>query len=147
MATSRIPAVWSAVHDALVTAFAAESSVTVSYGEPRPKDVKREAVLVGPVENWSQSWPHLTGSARQEEFNLQVSVLVANASAATFKTAVERAFVMLGTVETTLRNDTDLGVAGVKFTDPVSDGSVQPFWTDDGMAVLLTVSVGVTARI
>lgn len=147
MATSRIPAVWKAVHDALVTALAAETTVKVKYGEPRPQQVSRETVYVGPVENWSQSWPHLTGNARQEEFNLQISVLVANATAETFQTAVERAFVLLGTIETTLRSDADFGVPGVKFSDPIHDGSVQPFWTDDGTAVLLTVAVGVTARI
>ena len=147
MATSRIPAVWDAVYDALVTAFVAETTVAVTYGEPRPKDAKREHVIVGPVEGWTASWAGLGAQRRQEEFNLQVQVLVADSSATSFQTPVERAFTLVGTVETTLRNDFDLGVSGVVMTDPVASGDPQLFWTDDGMGVLVTLSCGVTTRI
>jgi hypothetical protein len=147
MTTSRIPAVWDAVFDALVTAFAPETTVAVTYGEPRPKDAKREHVIVGPVEGWSAGWAGIGAGRRQEEFNLQVQVLVADSSSATFQTPVERAFTLAGTVETTLRNDFDLGVSGVVMTDPVAAGDPQLFWTDDGMGVLITLSCGVTTRI
>jgi len=148
--TSRIPEVWSAVFASLTTAFAAEPSVTVTYGEPLPHEVDREAVIVGPVERWAQEWAGFPTSAprvRREGFDLQVQVLVADASASSFQSPVERAFDMAATVETTLRSNQTFGVEGVSFSEPASSGGVQPFWTDDGMAVLLTISVGVTARI
>lgn len=147
MTSSRIPAVWDAVYDALVTAFAAETTVAVTYGEPRPKDAKREHVIVGPVEGWSNGWAGLGAQRRQEDFNLQVQVLVADASSATFQTPVERAFALVAIVEDTLRNNPDLDVSGVVMTDPVASGDPQLFWTDDGMGVLITLSTGVTTRI
>lgn len=147
MATSRIPAVWNAVHDALVAALAAETTVTVSYGEPRPQQVNREHVIVGPVEGWSAGWAGIGAQRRQEDFTLQVQVLVADGSAATFQAPVERAFELVGIVEDTLRGDFDLGVSGVVMTDPVASGDPQLFWTDDGLGVLVALSCGVTTRI
>lgn len=158
MATSTIPATWNAIHDSLSTVFAAAitaETLTVRYGEPRPEQINhRETIFLGGVENWGQTWRNFPTTAplsREETYDLQIGVLVANAATdddgQDFQIAVERAFTLLATIETTLRSDQDFGVAGVKFSDPVSDGSVQPFAIADGLACLLTVSVGVTARI
>lgn len=158
MASSTIPATWAAIHDSLTTLFAAEigaGTLSVHYGEPRPEEVTyREFIYISGVESWSQAWrnfPTTSPMAREETYALQIGVLVTNPPEAgdgqSFQITIERAFDLLAEVETTLRADQDFGVAGVKFSDPVSDGSVQPFPIGDGLACLLTVSVGVTARI
>lgn len=146
MANSTLPAVKAAAVSALQAA-AGLAGVQVTYGWP--DDAKREHVFIGGTSEDTQEWSAIGARQREEIYGLEL-VIVAWKPGATQQAMTERAFVLLGVVETTLRNDPTLALApaGVKsLVVEIKPRSLTEGVWDDGRMALVDSVIAVTARI
>lgn len=146
MATSTFPAVKAALVSTIDTA--TDADIQVNYGHPG-KHLEDESVVVGDMDDGDQAWASLGARSREEQYSIKVDFLILKAFT-TQQEATERAFDVLADVETALRANVTLGVAGKRVeVQMVPRQLVEGVVDDNGLgfgAVLRTVA-RVTARI
>jgi len=108
MPTSTGPTVKAALVAALTTAYAADSLVRVFYGHPGPARFDDMVAVMG-VTSEQQHGP--MGGTRPREETLRVTVVLScytGGGTEVQQTVTERAFALLGSMETALRTDPTL---------------------------------------
>lgn len=153
--TSSVPAVLNALVGASGAIRTALAPVQVEYGEPIQK--AREVVWVSGTPDWDQQWAALGGRSREERYTLGLTIIAQSDAAATdHQTIVERAFELLADVETAVRGDIDLSLAGTgssqfrSLTAEMSPASFELDWGgSNGTERFCRIEAGitVTARI
>lgn len=145
MATSSIPRLKDALYDALVALQASTlSGVQVTYGVAL--NMQRETVVLGDVTPSDQEPVFLGRNTRNEAYSLEVFVRV-NRTGTDQKAVTERAFVVAGVVETTLRSDPTL--SGIVREAKVGRMGLSEFVSDDGQerTAVVDMTVDVINRI
>ena len=124
--------------------------IEVVYGPVRNYD--RESVGIGDVTSPAeQVWALLGNSSREERYAINTTIVAGDPRHQTPRAQIDRAFVILGVLETWLRANVDLGLSG-SFTHirtQVASVNVQQFPDPDadGPVVQTDFTVGVVTRI
>ena len=155
--TSSIPYVKAALVDLCTKQLSSEGPqngpVQVTYGDVR--DWQREYVRIGDVtQPEQQTWAQLGARQREEQYLLDVAVYAGGPDFKTQQDATGRAFELLGFVETGLRADVQLGLAGSdtgQFTYMLVEvGTIQleewPHADRQGFCALVSWTLRVTTR-
>jgi len=142
VATSTVPAVVSALHRLLVDADWPSRVPAVTVGLPR--QAEREMVVLGDVVG-DQEWASIGGSRRDEDYTLDVYVVVLWPGYAQLE-ALNRAWELFAVVEEVIRSNPGAGGAGVLWSEmkrPSGSTSVD----DEGYAYQITSGIRTRARI
>jgi hypothetical protein len=146
MATSSLPAVKVALVSTIDTA--TDADIQVAYGHPG-KHLAAESVIVGDTDDADQAWASLGARTRTENYSIKVDILILKAYA-TQQEATERAFDVFADIETALRANVTLGVAGKRIEVQAVPRQLQEGVVDDnglGYGAVLRTLARVTARI
>lgn len=144
MSTSTFPAA-KAHLVALLQASAGLNGVTVDYGDPGGA-LQREHVFLGGTGSDGQDWGPMGNRARDEDYTIEFLVHV-KIPGGTQQEATERAHVLFGVIETTMRPlpDATLAANGVR-TIEIKPRDVVEF-ISDSHACLIGGEIAVNARI
>ena len=145
MATSTLPAAKSALVGLVAAAL---PGVQVEYGDPGLTKLEREAVFFAGTGEDGQRWAPIGALAKDETYAITGYMHVAN-KGDNQQAATERAFVIFGVIESTLRplmRDLSVVADGVYYL-AVAPNRLDEWVGDEGYAAFIHFEVEIKARI